>query len=148
MSPSCSYACTDTPPGKCLLSATAQKFSRIEAGQGHRSRVGRADDPGTPRGFALPDDADVVEVGAQHRDALRGDAYPPEHLPRHVEDGDAAGVAIEEYGGEEGFPVAVLVRHREVRVGGEGAPGPADGAEAAEVLGGEAQQDLEQRVGR
>lgn len=50
-------------------------------------------------------------------------------------------------GDDERLGVAGRVGGNEVRIGEEGAPRPADGAEAAEVLGRDAQQDLAQHVG-
>jgi len=120
----------------------------METGQSEGGCGGRVENPGSQRGFAHPDDTEAVEVGKQQLDAIRAKWYPPENLPRQAHDGDATDVAVPERDGEEGLRVAGLVLRGEARVGGEGAPGPADGAEATEVLGRQAQQYLEQRVGR
>jgi len=120
----------------------------MRAGQSEGNCGGRVENPGGQRGLAHPDDTEAVEVGEQQLDAIGGNAYPPENLPRQAHDGDAPDVAVPEGEGEEGLRVAGLVLRCEVRVGGEGAPGPADGAEAAELLGREAraQQDVEEDV--
>jgi len=119
----------------------------MEAGQSEGNSGGRIENPGGQRGFAAPDDTEAVEVGEQQLDVIGAEGYPPEHLPRQTHDGDSVAEAVPECDGEEGLRVAGLVHRGEVRVVGEGAPGPADGAEATEIFGREAQQDFEQSIG-
>lgn len=65
---------------------------------------------------------------------------------READDVDTGVVAVER-GEEERATVAAGVGVGEERVGGEeGAPGVVDGAEAAEVLGWEAEQDVAKKV--
>ena len=71
--------------------------------------------------------------------------YPVHHLAGQIHDMDVRLVAPE-IGQEERARVARRVLADEERVGGEGAPGAADGAEAAELPGGQPQQDVEQQV--
>ena len=118
----------------------------METEQSNGNSSARVENPGGQRGFAPPKDTEAVEVGEQQLDAIGGNSYPPENLPRQAHDGDAPDVAVPKGEGEEGLRVAGLVLRCEVRVGGEGAPGPADGAEATDVLRREAKQDFEQRV--
>ena len=100
--------------------------SRIEhaAAVAHRRRAGQ------------------IEVRGEQLVAIRV-GYHLHHVAGQIHDMDARPV-VPEIGQEE--RVARRVLADEERVEGEGAPGAADGAEAAELLGGQPQQDVEQQV--
>lgn len=130
-------------PIKSVLCTNAHKLIWTGTGQTEGNCNGRIENPGGQRRFAIPDDTEAVEVGEQQLDAILAEGYPPEHLPRQTHNGDCPVIAVPECEGEEGLRVARLVHCGEVRVVGEGAPGPADDAEATEILVREAQQDFE-----
>lgn len=82
-----------------------------------------------------------------HKINFRPGAWNPlKDIAGQVHNINAAAIVTVVVESEEQGRVAGLVRRGEEWVGGEGAPRLADGAEAAEVLGGDAQQDLVQRV--
>jgi hypothetical protein len=90
----------------------------------------------------------MVEVRALHSQAPVAGAYPLDDVAgQQIHDADAARLAVNESGGEERALVAGRVGFDEERVGGERAPRGADGAEAAHILGGEAQNDIDERFG-
>ena len=82
-----------------------------------------------------------VEARGEQAEAVRV-RYALHHPAGQIHEMDVRLVAPE-IGQEERVRVARRVLADEERVGGEGA---ADGAEAAELLGGEPQQDVEQQV--
>lgn len=94
--------------------------------------------------------ADAVKVGALQPDVLAAGVYPLDDVAGgQVNDADAAGLvpaAVNEGGCEERARVACRVILDEERVRNERPPRAADGAEAAEVLGRQPQQDLVQPV--
>jgi len=86
--------------------------------------------------------AGQIEARGEQPVAVRV-GYHLHHVAGQIHDMDARPV-VPEIGQEE--RVARRVLADEERVEGEGAPGAADGAEAAELLGGQPQQDVEQQV--
>lgn len=73
-----------------------------------------------------------------------GNGYPLHHAAGRIDDMDV-GPVIPEMGEEERvWRVQRRVVTDEERVGGQGAPGAADGAEATELLHREQQQDVEE----
>lgn len=108
---------------------------RVEQGDRHAQRV------------APSDEANTVEARALHSQVGVGGAYPLDDVAgEQIHDADAAGLAVDEGGGEERARVAGRVGLDEERVEGESAPRGADGAEAAYILRGETQQDIVERV--
>ena len=80
-------------------------------------------------------DGDEVEASAKHADAVLGSWHPPHELAGQIHDVDVVimvVVAMSEH--KERLPVAGPVGSDEGPVVGEGPPGGADGAEAAELL--------------
>jgi hypothetical protein len=87
-----------------------------------------------------------VQACAQHVDASVRDAGDPlEDVAGEVEDVDVR-LVVAELGHEERARVRGGVGADEDRIGGEGAPRAADGAEAADLPRRETQQGVEQRV--
>lgn len=98
--------------------------------------------------MVLAGDEDTVGGAPAHHPAFPHAEDLLDKVAGEVDEVDAEPGEALHADGEERGRVAGGVRGDEVRVGGEGEPRAADGAEAADRPGREAQQDVEQQLRR